>query len=157
MRVFKKENDRPKRVMADPFHDIRIMQDLSPRKVPVADRCRARVPHARQKHDLPERFPCRVTGVHRSQFLSLRERCNDQVALHKTVWRLSDYHQRHGHKRIAAFIQGKGWRVSPKRMKRLWCEEGPEVARRQGKCGRLHSHDGPCIWFAALPSQSHVE
>jgi transposase InsO family protein len=52
---------------------------------------------------------------------------------------------RYGYRRITALLRREGWRVNPKRVERIWRQEGLKVPRRQPKRGRLWLSDGSCI------------
>ncbi|MFC3003524.1 IS3 family transposase [Falsiroseomonas tokyonensis] len=48
---------------------------------------------------------------------------------------LAAKHGRYGHRRITALLRAERWRVSAKRLDRIWQREGPKAPRRQPKPG----------------------
>jgi transposase InsO family protein len=58
---------------------------------------------------------------------------------------LAQEYGRYGYPRIAALLRREGWRMHPKRVERIWRQEGFKVPRKQPKRGRLWFADGSCI------------
>ena len=51
---------------------------------------------------------------------------------------------RYGSRRITALLRAEGWRVNPKRVERLWRQEGRRVPRTAPRRRRLWATDGSC-------------
>ena len=51
---------------------------------------------------------------------------------------------RYGSRRITALLRAAGWRVNPKRVERLWRQEGLRVPRKAPRRRRLWATDGSC-------------
>ena len=66
-------------------------------------------------------------------------------ALRGEVVALARIYGRHGHRRVAALLRVAGWCANPKRVERIWREEGLKVPPRQPKRGRLWHNDGSCV------------
>jgi len=58
---------------------------------------------------------------------------------------LATQYGRYGYRRITALLRADGWTVNPKRVHRLWRQEGLKVPAKQPKRGRLWFHDGSCV------------
>ena len=70
---------------------------------------------------------------------------DDEAALTEAIIRLAKQYGRYGYRRIRALLVAKGWRVSVKRVYRIWRREGLKVPKKQPKRGRLWLNDGSCI------------
>lgn len=70
---------------------------------------------------------------------------NDEAALTEAIIRLAKQYGRYGYRRIRALLVAEGWRVSVKRVYRIWRREGLKVPKKQPKRGRLWLNDGSCI------------
>lgn len=98
-----------------------------------------------QKVGVSERRACVVLGQHRTSQRQPLRRGADEAALRADIIRLASQYGRYGYRRITAMLKSEGWRVNPKRVERLWREEGLKVPARQPKRGRLYLNDGSCI------------
>lgn len=67
--------------------------------------------------------------------------------------RLARANPRYGYRRITALLRREGWRVNPKRVLRLWREEGLRVPQRQRKKRRL-GHSGNSV-VRKRPTRPH--
>ena len=80
---------------------------------------------------------CRALGLARSSsYLVGRERVEDR-RLRKEIVDLSEKQPRYGYRRITALLRRDGWRVNPKRVRRVREEEGFKVSKRQRKMKRI--------------------
>jgi putative transposase len=52
---------------------------------------------------------------------------------------------RYGYRRITALLHREGWRVTAKRVERIWRQEGLKVPKKRPKRGRLWLSDGSCM------------
>jgi transposase InsO family protein len=62
---------------------------------------------------------------------------------------------RYGYRKVTGRLRLEGWQVNPKRVARIWREEGLKVPRKQPKRKRLWLADGSCIRLRPQHS-SHV-
>ena len=69
----------------------------------------------------------------------------DEAALTAAIVRLATLYGRYGYRRIRRLLLDEGWRVSVKRIYRIWRREGLKVPKKQPKRGRLWLNDGSCI------------
>jgi putative transposase len=69
----------------------------------------------------------------------------DEAALTEAIVRLATRYGRYGYRRIRCLLLDEGWRVSVKRVYRIWRREGLKVPNKQPKRGRLWLNDGSCI------------
>jgi putative transposase len=69
----------------------------------------------------------------------------DEAALTEAVVRLATQYGRYGYRRIRQLLVDEGWRVSVKRVYRIWRREGLKVPKKQPKRGRLWLNDGSCV------------
>ena len=58
---------------------------------------------------------------------------------------LASQYGRYGYRRITALLRDEQWQVNPKRVERIWRQEGLKVPAKQPKRGRLWLNDGSCI------------
>lgn len=80
---------------------------------------------------------CRALGLARSSsYLVGRERVEDR-RLRKEIVELSQKQPRYGYRRITALLRRDGWRVNPKRVRRVREEEGFKVSKKQRKMKRV--------------------
>ena len=70
---------------------------------------------------------------------------DDEAALTDGIVRLAKQYGRYGYRRIREMLIAEGWRVSIKRVYRIWRREGLKVPKKQPKRGRLWLNDGSCI------------
>ena len=94
---------------------------------------------------MSERLACRVLGQHRSTQRKVPVGRVDDAALTADIVELATQYGRYGYRRITALLQEAGWLVNPKRVERIWRQEGLKVPARQPKRGRLWLNDGSCI------------
>ncbi len=92
-----------------------------------------------------ERRACRVVGQARSTQRHVRVIPDDEPILVKRIIELAGRFGRYGYPRITALLRQEGWIVNPKRVERIWRQEGLKVPKRQPKRGRLWLNDGSCI------------
>lgn len=70
---------------------------------------------------------------------------DDEAALTVDIVRLAKQYGRYGYRRIRQLLVDEGWRVSVKRVYRIWRREGLKVPKKQPKRGRLWLNDGSCV------------
>ena len=67
------------------------------------------------------------------------------VFLRKEIIKLSSKYGRYGYRRVTALLRSKGFDVNPKKVFRIWREEGLKVPSKQKKRGRLWLNTGSVI------------
>ena len=95
--------------------------------------------------EVSERRVCRVLGQARSTQRRSAQVRDDEPRLVARVTELGSEYGRYGYRRITALLQREGWQVNPKRVERIWRQEGLKVPRKQPKRGRLWLNDGSCV------------
>lgn len=70
---------------------------------------------------------------------------DDEASLTHDIVRLAKKYGRYGYRRIRQLLVDDGWRVSVKRVYRIWRREGLKVPQKQPKRGRLWLNDGSCV------------
>jgi putative transposase len=80
-----------------------------------------------------ERRACRVLRQSRSSQRRKAKRRDDEAALARRMRELVRQRPRFGYRRIAALLRREGWRANPKRIYRLWRQEGLKVPRKKRK------------------------
>ena len=100
-----------------------------------------------------------LTGLKKEllQHLRRRERQipDDEARLVARMVELATQYGRYGYRRVTAILHGEGWKVNPKRVERLWRQEGLKVPSRQPKRRRLWLNDGSCVRLRAA-RKNHV-
>ena len=80
-----------------------------------------------------ERRACQVLGQVRSTQRRERQIPDDEARLVAQMVELATQYGRYGYRRVTAILRGEGWKVNPKRVERLWRQEGLKVPSRQPK------------------------
>ena len=73
----------------------------------------------------------------------------DEHALRERIIELARDYGRYGYRRVTALLRMEGWLVNPKRVQRIWRQEGLKVPKKQPKRARLWLNDGSCIRLRA--------
>lgn len=95
---------------------------------------------------ISERRACNVLGQHRSVQRHPAKR-EDEALLREEIIKLASQYGRYGYRRITALLKEANWEVNPKRVERIWRQEGLKVPAKQPKRGRLWLNDGSCLRF----------
>ena len=99
----------------------------------------------RSKVPVSERRTCSVVGQPRATQRRRPKVRDDEAALTAAIVRLATQYGRYGYRRIRRLLVDEGWRVSVKRVYRIWRREGLKVPKKQPKRGRLWFNDGSCV------------
>jgi putative transposase len=97
------------------------------------------VEHVQRVLGVSERRACKVIGQARATQRYRSGQPEKDRRLRQRMRGLARKHKRYGYRRIWALLRGEGWRVTRKRVQRLWREEGLRVPMRQRKRRRLGS------------------
>ena len=87
-----------------------------------------------------ERRACQVLGQVRSTQRRERQIPDDEARLVARMVELATQYGRYGYRRVTVILHGEGWKVNPKRVERLWRQEGlkvPSDSRNEGDCGLM--------------------
>jgi putative transposase len=103
------------------------------------------VHHVRSQLPVSERRACTVVGQSRATQRRQPKARADEAVLTDAIVRLATQYGRYGYRRIRSLLVDEGWRVSVKRVYRIWRREGLKVPKKQPKRGRLWLTDGSCI------------
>ena len=101
--------------------------------------------HVRSQLPVSERRACSVVGQPRATQRRPPKIRHDEAALTDAIVRLAKKYGRYGYRRVRQLLVDEGWRVSVKRVYRIWRREGLKVPKKQPKRGRLWLNDGSCI------------
>ena len=101
--------------------------------------------HVRSQLPVSERRACSVVGQPRATQRRKPKIRDDEAALTDAIVRLAKTYGRYGYRRVRQLLVDEGWRVSVKRVYRIWRREGLKVPKKQPKRGRLWLNDGSCI------------
>ncbi|WP_390821187.1 IS3 family transposase [Tuwongella immobilis] len=83
--------------------------------------------------EVSQRRVCALLGVHRSSLRTRPAPRNDEAKLVEAMLELVRQHPRFGYRRIRVLLLRAGWRVSRKRVYRLWRAQGLGVPRTRRK------------------------
>jgi putative transposase len=86
----------------------------------------------REEYRRSERRACQLAGVGRSS-CRYQARRRDDRELRERLRELAAERRRFGYRRLTVMLRREGWAVNPKRVYRLYGEEGLSVRRRQRK------------------------
>jgi putative transposase len=104
------------------------------------------VDQVRGKLGISERRACRVLGQVRSVQRYEAKVADDEARLRQRIIALAEEYGRYGYRRITKdLVEKEGWKVSHKRVDRIWREECLKVPEKQPKRGRMWLADGSCI------------
>jgi putative transposase len=103
------------------------------------------VDHVRSQLPVSERRACSVVGQPRATQRRTPKIRHDEAALTEAIVRLAKKYGRYGYRRVRQLLIDDGWRVSVKRVYRIWRREGLKVPKKQPKRGRLWLNNGSCI------------
>ena len=101
--------------------------------------------HVRSLLPVSERRACTVVGQPRATQRRAPRVRDDEAALTDAIVRLAKQYGRYGYRRVRQLLVDEGWRVSVKRVYRIWRREGLKVPMKHPKRGRLWLNDGSCI------------
>lgn len=99
----------------------------------------------RERLGVSERRACRVLGQARSTQRHVVAVAGDEAPLTARITELATAYGRYGDRRISALLRAEDGQVNPKRVERVWRQEGPKVPTRQPKRSRLWLGDGSCV------------
>ncbi|MCH7949432.1 MAG: IS3 family transposase [Candidatus Dadabacteria bacterium] len=145
LKELERENSRLKRAVANLTLDNLILKEAFRGKLLSTERRRRCVVHIQQKLGVSERRACRVLGQPRSVQRYQSNKSEEEEVLRGDIIRLASTYGRYGYRRITALLRAEGWVVNPKRVERIWREEGLKVPAKQPKRARLYLNDGSCI------------
>jgi putative transposase len=91
-----------------------------------------------------ERRACHVLGQPRASQRYQATPPSDEAALLKRILELVREHPRYGYRMITAKLRQEGWHVNPKRVYRLWRQEGLKVPKKKRKRRRLGTRENGC-------------
>ena len=92
-----------------------------------------------------ERRACRALKQPRTTQRYVPRQADDEGLLTQRIIELAREYGRYGYRRITAMLRMEGWAVNPKRVQRIWRQEGLKVPKKQPKRARLWLNDGSCI------------
>ena len=92
-----------------------------------------------------ERRACRVLKQPRTTQRYEPKPAADEHALTERIIELARDYGRYGYRRVTALLRMEDWLVNPKRVQRIWRQEGLKVPKKQPKRARLWLNDGSCI------------
>jgi putative transposase len=113
------------------------------------------VVRVQQQLGVSERRACKVLGQARSTQRRRPKVKEDEEALREDVVKLAGRFGRYGYRMITGMLRAEGWRVNPKRVERIWRQEGLKIPKKQRKRGRIWLNDGSCIRLRPL-YRNHV-
>ncbi len=98
-------------------------------------RCRDAVRHLIHHFRVSERRACRALEINRSSLRYVAVPVDYEKRLVKRMNELAVAHPRWGYRMVATLLRGEGWKVNPKRVLRLWRQEGNRVLPRRSGAG----------------------
>lgn len=98
-----------------------------------------------EKFEISERRACKVLGQYRSTQRYKIKECEFDKLIEDKVIKYASLYGRYGYPRITALIRNEGYKINPKRVYRIWRQQGLKVPKKQPKRSRLWVTDGNCI------------
>lgn len=96
-----------------------------------------------------QRRACRILDQPRSTQRRVLHSASDEPRLVRRMVEVASVYGRYGYRKITSLLRTEGWRVSHKRVERLWRREGLKVPQQQPKRKRLWLADGSCVRLLA--------
>jgi transposase InsO family protein len=94
---------------------------------------------------ISQRRACQIFDQHRSTQRYKKVGNEEKLEVRARTIELASEYGRYGYRRITALLRKEGYQVNPKRVERIWKQEGLKVPQKQPKRGRLWLNDGSCI------------
>jgi putative transposase len=117
--------------------------------VVTAAQQRACAGYLQETYPISQRRACRLLGLSRSTLRYQAASRQDDLPLLKAIRRLARKHPRWGYRFIHALLEGQGWTVNLKRVRRLWRQmhlQRPVRRRRPDKLGpKRGSSKNSCV------------
>ena len=104
----------------------------------------------RQAQGLSERRACELVGIKRSSYRYALRR-PEPAGLRGRLRKLAGERQRFGYRRLTVLLRREGWPVNPKRVYRLYGQEGLQVRRRKRK--RIGAAERQPLTIPTRPNQ----
>lgn len=95
----------------------------------------------KERHGASERRACKITGQARSTQRREPQPNEEEKRLRARILELVRQWPRRGYKYMTQLLRREGWRVNPKRVLRIWREEGLRVPRKACRKRRLGSSE----------------
>lgn len=92
-----------------------------------------------------QRRACKLLRQPRATQRYLPIERDDEKPLTRRIIELASMFGRYGYRMIHGLLRLEGWWVNPKRVERIWRQEGLKVPKKQPKRGRLWLNDGSCV------------
>ena len=89
----------------------------------------------RRELGVSERRACRVLKQPRTTQRYEPKPAADEHALTERIIELARDYGRYEYRRVSALLRTEGWLVNPKRVQRIWWQEGLKVPKKQPKRG----------------------
>lgn len=117
-------------------------------------RKREAVGHLQRELEMSQRRACKVVGQPRATQRRIAKPDGEEERLRERLNQFSQARPRAGYRMACGQLRQEGLRVNPKRVQRLWREEGLKVPRRQCKKRRLGtSENGSQRRVASRPNE----
>ena len=127
LKALEEENRQLKRIVADQALNLQVVKDQ--RKVVPPEHRRTAVTSAMTAAEVSERRACRYTGFARSTRRYQSRRPPD-TELRARLHELAARRRRWGYRQLCRVLRREGQRINPKRVQRVYQEEGLQVRRR---------------------------
>ena len=154
LKALKEENTKLKAVGGGSVFGQGRAQGVAGGKMVGPARKREAVGHLQCELELSQRRACTVVGQPRATQRHVHKPDAQEQRLRERLNEFSAQRPRAGYRTACAQLQQEGLRVNPKRVQRLWREEGLKVPRRQCKKRRLGtSENGSQRRVATRPNE----
>lgn len=101
--------------------------------------------HAIEKFGISERRACKILSQSRSSQRYSVIYCPENDRLTRDIIELAQLYGRYGYRRITALLNENGWKISERKVLRIWIREGLKVPKKQKKRARLWDREGSCV------------
>ena len=103
------------------------------------------VDYLREEYEVSERRACRALDVNRNTYRYEPKELPDEDDMHKLIIYMATNFGRVGYRMVADMLRNQGILINPKRVERIWREEGLKLPAKQTKQRRIVMNDGSCI------------
>jgi len=145
LKELEKENSRLKKIVADLSLDNEMLKDIASKKLLSPVKRQMTVDYLREEYEVSERRACRALDVNRNTYRYEPKELPDEDDMHKLIIYMATNFGRVGYRMVADMLRNQGILINPKRVERIWREEGLKLPAKQTKQRRIVMNDGSCI------------
>ncbi|WP_066050581.1 MULTISPECIES: IS3 family transposase [Anaerotignum] len=103
-----------------------------------------------KRFQITQRQACRTLNVHRNSIRYQPVVRDDEEELVKEIIELATNFGRKGYRMVTDILRNRGYKISYKKVARIWQREGLKRPKKQTKKRRIFGSDGNCVRLRAM-------